>query len=198
MVENLEGEIWKPVKGYEGKYEVSNYGRVRSLNYRNGGLIRILKPSVNQSGYLCVTLTSNCERHKKRIHRLVYEAFVSSLPLYNPRGDGNSYLEVNHIDEDKTNNMPWNLELVTHTENVRHGSAIKRKSITQTNGKKSKKVYQYTLKGVLIKVWPSLSELVRSGLSKQAIWNRCNPSNLSNKTNIYNGYIWSYKPIENN
>lgn len=196
MVQNLENEIWKPVKGYEGKYEISDYGRVRSLNYRNHGGMNILKTSVNHAGYLTVILTSNFERHKKRIHRLVYEAFVAPLPSYNPQKNGNSFFEVNHIDEDKKNNRPWNLELITHTENVRHGTAIKRKSISQTNGKKSKKVYQYTLDGVLAKIWPSFSEIVRSGISKQAVWNRCNPSHLRNKTNVYGGYIWSYTPLE--
>lgn len=196
MVENLENEIWKPVVGFEGKYEVSNIGRVKSMNYRGHGNVNILKPSVNHAGYLTVILTVNWKKHKKRIHRLVYEAFIAPLPSYNPQKSGNTYFEVNHIDEDKTNNKPYNLELVTHTENVRYGSAIKRKSAKQINGKKSKKVYQYTLDGVLVKVWPSLSEVVRSGISKQAVWNRCNPSNLSNKTNIYKGYVWSYKHIE--
>ena len=196
MVTNLEGEIWKPVVGFEGKYEISDYGRIRSLNYRNHGGVCILTPTVNHAGYLTVTLTSNRERYKKRIHRLVYEAFVAPLLSYDPKKDGSSFFEINHIDEDKTNNRPSNLELVTHTENVRHGTAIERKSATQTNGKKSKKVYQYDLDGVLVKIWPSFSEIVRSGISKQAIWNRCNPSHLSNKTNVYVGYIWSYTPLE--
>lgn len=196
MVTNLEGEVWKPVKGYEGKYEVSNMGRVKSLNYRNHGGIKILKPTVNHAGYLTVTLTLNYEKHKKRIHRLVYEAFVAPLPLYNPQKNGNLFFEINHIDENKTNNTPSNLELVTHTENIRYGTAIKRKSATQTNGKKSKKVYQYTLNGFLVKSWSSIAECHRNGFLSGSVSSCCRKCFNRAGNNVYKGYIWSFKSPE--
>ena len=104
----LEGtimmEIWKPVKGYEGLYEVSNSGRVRRITYR------ILTP-FESDGYLDVSLCDGGERTTKRVHRLVADAFLE-------RQEGKD--EVNHINFDKKQNNVENLEWCNGSDNVQH------------------------------------------------------------------------------
>ena len=104
-------EQWRPVKGYENLYEVSNMGNIRSLNYRRTRKTKILKPIIDRYGYLSVVLCKNSNQQHKSIHRLVADAFI-----HNPEGK----LEVNHIDGDKTNNKASNLEWSTRSENVQH------------------------------------------------------------------------------
>lgn len=95
----LEREQWKPIFGYDGMYEVSNLGRVRSLKY---GKTRVLKSEKNWSGYLRVRLSKDSKVNNYSVHRLVAQAFVHNDNVFNN--------EVNHIDEDKTNNRATNLE----------------------------------------------------------------------------------------
>lgn len=121
-------EVWKAVKDYEGLYEVSNLGRIRSVSRvirwgRGKGydkLIegRILSPSINNSGYEIIIL--NKPKHKticRTIHRLVAEAFIP-----NP----NNLTDVNHKDEDKMNNNVENLEWMTHKDNMNWGETSKK------------------------------------------------------------------------
>lgn len=119
-----QSEIWKPVKGYEGLYEVSNLGRVRSLDrtitkagrYGMMDVVRkgkLLKPQLGKSGYLCIIL---CKLGKSKmifVHRLVATSFI---------GDIDEEHEVNHIDYNRTNNKLENLEIVTHAENMHHSA----------------------------------------------------------------------------
>ena len=114
-------EIWKPVIGYEGLYEVSNTGRVRSLDMyvKNGHCSyrlhkgKVLSPSKNTDGYLQVGLCCNGKYKKCLVHRLVSQAF-----LPNP----DNLPEVNHKDEDKTNNRVENLEFCDRKYNLNYGS----------------------------------------------------------------------------
>lgn len=101
-------EIWKDVKGYEELYQVSNLGRVKRVETD-----RILKVRVKRHGYLGVVLYNNSEPKHYIIHRLVAEAFI-------PNHENKP--QVNHIDEDKTNNTVANLEWVTAKENANHGT----------------------------------------------------------------------------
>lgn len=103
-------EIWKDVKGYEGYYEISNLGRVRSTSYKG---VRILKPAKMRNGYLNVILCVNQRRLHKNIHRLVAEAFIP-----NP----NNYDTVNHKNEDKTDNRVENLEWLSAEDNTRYSN----------------------------------------------------------------------------
>ena len=109
---NYIGEIWKPVIGYYGLYEVSNFGRVKSINYNKTGKERLMKQVVNKQGYYQVTLHKNGSMAAKKVHRLVAEAFIP-----NP----NNLPCVNHKNEDKTDNRVENLEWCSIEYNNRYG-----------------------------------------------------------------------------
>ena len=111
-------EIWKDVEDYEGLYQVSNLGRVKS-SYTN----RILKGRKHTHGYLMVNLYKNSNVSNKMIHRLVAQAFIPN-PENKP--------QVNHVDEDKTNNVVSNIEWMTATENINHGTHNERMAKTKS------------------------------------------------------------------
>lgn len=120
-------EIWKDIIGYEGIYQVSNLGRVKSVerrvrNHKSGSTRlqkeQIITPTDNGNGYKIVCLRSKTNRKNKYVHRLVAEHFLD-----NPLGKG----YVNHIDYDKSNNVVTNLEWCTVSENVAHSVEHMRK-----------------------------------------------------------------------
>lgn len=107
-------QVWKPIKGYENLYEVSNLGEVRSLCGRYGAN-RILKQCRGSRGYMLVTLCDKGKQKTVNVHRLVADAFVpnpDSLPC------------VNHKDEDRTNNCASNLEWCSYYHNNVYGSRL--------------------------------------------------------------------------
>ena len=104
-------EIWKPIKDYEGLYEVSNLGNIRSYIYHNGTYDRILKPRKVKDGYLMVVLTKEKKRKSFQVHQLVARTFIPNIK---------GYKEVNHKNLDKTDNCVTNLEWTTRRENVLH------------------------------------------------------------------------------
>lgn len=116
MINIAEIEQWRPVKGYEGLYAVSNFGNIVSLMFRNNVCtkpkIRSIVPHDNGNGYLYVHLIDfNGNRRSLYVHRIVAEAFLENpqeLPV------------VNHIDQQKKNNRAVNLEWTTQRENVKH------------------------------------------------------------------------------
>ena len=172
-------EIWKEVKGYEGLYQVSNYGNVRS---KRG----VLKPQARQHGYLGVMLYGKGGHPTKgfktySVHRLVAEAFVP-----NPNG----YAEVNHIDEDKTNNRAENLEWCTRKQHTNAGTVQKRRSATLTNGVRSRAIDQYTLDGKFVAHYPSLAEAFRQTGFAQG--NICRNLKGDPKYSHAYGYVWRY------
>ena len=182
----MKKEIWKPVKDYEGLYEVSNYGNVKSLNRVEtvGKLIRIrkeriLKPCVNSKGYLQVGLCKNGKITNKLIHRLVAEAFI-------PNTD--NLQQVNHKGENKQNNCVWQLEWCTNKYNSNYGTRNERIRKRNTNGKLSKPVSQYTLDGNYIKEFSSTMEVQR-----QLGYHHTNISLCCNgKYKHAYGYKWKY------
>lgn len=111
-------EEWKNVKDYENKYQVSSSGKVR-----NKITNKILKHGLNKQGYHRVNLYNESGMKSKFVHRLVAQAFI-------PNPENKS--EVNHIDEDKTNNNVNNLEWSTRQDNINHGTRNKRSSIKQS------------------------------------------------------------------
>lgn len=175
-------EIWKDIPGYEGWYKVSNFGRVRSLDrYVNGKSStkqirkgRILKPCVHSCGYLYLTFSIEKKRKYLFIHRLVYEAFNGPIP------EG---MQVNHINENKTDNRLENLNLMTPKENINWGTHNKRVS-----EKHLKPVLQFTLDGELVREWDSMEEAHKNGFEKANICNCCR-----GKLKQYKGFIWRYK-----
>lgn len=116
-------ETWRDVKGYEGKYQVSNFGNVRSVDrtfYNACGVIvtrkgTMLKPIQNRDGYIKVTLHKDGKVHTALIHRLVAEAFVQ-----NP----NNHPQVNHKDGNKRNNGVFNLEWCSASSNMHHAKKM--------------------------------------------------------------------------
>lgn len=191
-------EIWKDIEGFEGYYQVSNLGNVKSLDrvcwngrYYYPVKSCMLTPTITE-GYLNVQLRKDGKRKFISVHRLVALTFI-----LNP----NNYRVVNHKDEIKTNNRVDNLEWCTDKYNVNYGNAQNKrvsnmdfKHIAEINKiKNSKKVYQYDTNKNLIRTWVSTKECDDNGFCRVCISNCC-----LNKQKIHRGFIWSYKPLEIN
>lgn len=167
-------EIWKPIAGYEGIYEISNLGRVKSLNYHRSGKECVLKPNKHNCGYIRATLSNGGHMLSYYVHRLVAEAFIPN-PDHLP--------QVNHIDEDKTNNRVDNLEWCTAKYNNNYGTG-KDRQVTA----RSKAVKQLTLNGEFITKWKSANEAGRkNGISNSHICDCCN-----GKQRQTGGYKWEW------
>lgn len=110
-------EIWKPVIGFEGIYEVSNLGNIASLNYRGRNKRGLLKPKPHNGGYYRITLCKEKQKYDFLVHRLVADAFT-------PNPD--NFPQVNHIDENKQNNIVSNLEWCTAKYNMNYGTMRER------------------------------------------------------------------------
>jgi len=124
--------IWKPIKEFEGLYEVSNNGEIKSLWY---GKERILKATINTGGYLKVNLCKECKAKTRMIHQLVAESFLNHTP--------NGYkLVVNHINFIKTDNRVENLEIVTNRENTNRKHLKSNSVFTGVSWHKQKKKWQ--------------------------------------------------------
>lgn len=180
----MDEEIWKDIEGYEGLYQVSNLGRVRSLDswirskcnsmrLRKG---RIINQRLSLQGYKRVHLSKGNTSKHYVVHRLVAEAFI-------PNPD--NLPQVNHINEfDKTDNKVENLEWCTQEYNHNYGTHNKR-----VGEKQSKPVYQYTLDNQLVKVWKSTAECRRNGFNNVSAC--CRGVLITVK-----GFRWSYTPLE--
>lgn len=187
IIENsfiMEEEIWKDIEGYEGLYQVSNLGRVKSLA-RVDAIGHFRKEKILSTycvrGYLLVTLCKNKKQTHFFVHRLVATAFIpnpDNLPV------------INHKSENKNENNIENLEWCTHNYNCNYGTRNKRSSKAQLNRIDcSKRVYQYTLDGVFVREWPSAKEIERQlGFANQSINKCCN-----GKLKQAYGYIWRFK-----
>lgn len=192
-------EVWRSVKDYEGLYEVSNWGRVRSLgmytNVCGGGKRwlagRVLKPGKHRNGYVTVNLCKNGVQVCFSVHRLVGMAFPDLVGwTEDAKGRPFEELQINHKNEvDKTDNRVENLEWCTAKYNMNYGTAIERKTKLQTNGKLAKTVYQCTPDGELVRVWPSTAECGRNGFSAGNVSLAC-----LGVYRQYKGFIWSYNP----
>lgn len=175
-------EVWKDIEGYEGKYQISNLGRVKALDFKRTKKERIMKPHINTSGYLAINLYKNAKFKTYRIHRLIAQAFISN-PENKPC--------INHIDGNKLNNSIDNLEWCTHRENTIHAIKTGLSSSPTvkygTDNPKSKKVKQYDLQGKFLKTWDCISDAGKS-LNATHISDVCNGKRKSCK-----GYMWEYE-----
>ena len=180
-------ETWKPVLGYEGHYEASSLGEIRGVGrninavchntpytyYKTGNL---LQTKQMKDGYLMAHLSKNGKSKHYLVHRLVWEAFNGPVP------DG---LEINHINEDKTDNRLENLNLMTPSENCRWGTRIKR--ITK---KQKKPVVQMTLAGEEIFTYFSATDACLDlGISANSILKCCSGKYINKSAG---GYLWRY------
>lgn len=192
-------EIWKPVVGYEGLYEVSNFGRIKAplKIVRSGRMMRkyqerIITPQHNKLGYLCVVLYKDGKGKRYLVHRLVMLAFVPN-PENKPH--------IDHINTIKDDNRLENLRWATAKENANNiltveymkkahspesyirGNETKRKKNCR---KAPKNVYQYSKNGDLIAKYPSLSDVERKlGIQTTNISKVLNDNTLS-----AGGYMW--------
>ena len=164
-------EIWKPIVGLEGRYEVSNLGNIRSVDIcisQRNGYKRILKGReiktfINNSGYLKFTACTGARHYvTKLVHRAVAEAF---LPNPNP----SLLVEVNHINEDKLDNRVDNLSWITHFDNIKYCSCIEK----ITNSQKRTPLIATNLITGEVRYFESTKEAGRNGFSLSCIWKCC-------------------------
>lgn len=171
-------EIWKTVI-YNGvvyeNYQVSNLGRVKSLNYNKTGKERLMKGLKDKDGYLNVCLCKNGKIKRAKIHRLVAQTFLPN-PLNLP--------QVNHKNEMKNDNRVENLEWCDSKYNCNYGTSANR-----IGEKLSKPILQFTLDGEFIREWKSCYEVQRKLGYRQSYTNAC----CREKYKQAYGFIWKYK-----
>ena len=164
-------EVWRPVVGYEGLYEVSSWGRVRNCLT---GLV--LRPGKNRVGYMIVVLWKEGVPKTCSVHRLIGMAFPDMVDwTEDAKGRPFEELEINHKDQNKENNCVENLEWCNRKYNQTYSLA--------------KTVYQCTMDDQLVNVWPSTAECGRHGFYQAAISACCR-----GKLKKHKGFKWSYLP----
>lgn len=162
-------EIWKPIKGYEGVYAISNHGRIYS--YPREGTKGGFTFGNNVGNYLGFTIN----KKTKYVHILVYETFVGTIP----KG-----YQINHKDENKHNNCVWNLETITPSQNVNYGKRNEKDA-----EHKIKPIEQYTVNGEFVYEYKGSRDAERkTGISQSNICKCC-----KGKVKTAGGYVWKYK-----
>lgn len=171
-------EEWRDIEDYPN-YQVSNLGRVKSLGNDKNRKEKILKGGKNIWGYLYVSLWKEGKGKNYTIHKLVAQSFLD-----NP----NNLLEINHIDEDKTNNCVENLEYCDRSYNNNFGTRNKRASASCR-----KPILQFSKEGEFIKKWNSIVEVKKDlGFNQSNISSCCR-----GRYKTAYGFIWKYKDVNN-
>ena len=189
MNENVE--IWKPVVGYEGLYEVSNLGKVKAIKWHRGEEEKEMKPYTTYKGYLRLRLTKNGKGKQFQIHRLVAEAFIPN-PENKPC--------IDHINTDRTDNTVWlnedgsvnyektNLRWVTNKENC--NNPISKQNYSKSNKDKTAvPILQFDKNMNFIKKWESMTDAETSLGIKSRLSEYCG-NKYGRKT--AGGFIWRY------
>jgi hypothetical protein len=197
-LEDIDGEVWRDIKGYEGLYQISNLGRVKSLSRmaiqtlkdgrkkESSVKNKILKKTLGKRGYFVVSLWRDNSYRLITVHRIVAITFIQNI---------HNKPFVNHIDLCKKNNCIDNLEWVTARENVIHAHKNGAIPDPYNRGKfgneclLSKKVGQFDINGNLLKEWQSTYDPQRSGTEfRQGKVQQC----CIGKKPQYKGYLWKY------
>lgn len=169
----MKNEVWQTIEGYEN-YQVSNLGRVKSLNYNRTGKEQILKPVKRKNKYLSVNLCKNGKIKNLLVHRLVAQAF-----LPNPK----NMPDINHKDENKQMNIVSNLEWCTRKQNINYGTHNERVAKTL-----SIPIVQLTKNGEYIATYQGAMQVEKDlGFNNSNISSCCN-----GKRKTANGYKWQY------
>lgn len=180
-------EIWKDIEGYDGTFQVSNLGRVKTFNYQHRGIERVLKPKKHNKGYLQIQLQKGDKNKTFTIHRLVAKAFIP-----NP----NNLELINHKDENKQNNCVDNLEWCDRSYNARYSMLRHPERISHRHYKSGRKVecrlnfkiHQFDMDGNFIREWENSRTIFKeTGMSDWAISEVCR----GNRHKAY-GFIWRY------
>ena len=178
-------EIWKDIKDFEGIYQVSNYGNVKSLErYVNKGcqLVneKILKPMIDYYGYTQVALCKDGKRYRCKVHRLVCEAFLPN-PENKPC--------VDHINCVRSDNRLENLRWCTYSENNKNPLTLEKfKRWVGVYNKFSKSILQFDLDGNLIEKWDSMMDVERELEIPNYNISRC----CRGLSKVAGGYVWKY------
>ncbi len=168
----MNKEIWKDIDGYEGRYKVSNEGRIKSLISDN----KILKQYIGAHYYNISLSDKNGKREGHKVHRLVATCF-------NKKPKSDEELVVDHIDHNKLNNYSLNLRWVTQSENIQHYFDTQKKEI-------DKPIIQYDNNMKKIQEWKNMKEIIQHNKK----YNKCTLYNcLSGNNKTGYGYIWKYK-----
>lgn len=196
-----DSEIWKDIPGYNGRYQASTLGRIRSTDRTviksNGVSVfykgKILEPFVSTGGYLYVRIADEINNfHPKRVHRLIALTFI-----LNP----NNYTEINHIDEIRMNNKVENLEWCTKKYNTNYGHCIEKSAKKRINTPSlSREVNQYDLNGNFLRSFPSATEAARF-LGRKIDITACRIGQccrgIFKSGNSAYGYLWKFATSEN-
>ena len=197
----MSTEIWRTAiyddVVYEGLYQVSNLGRILSLNYRHTGKAELMEPFDNGRGYLQIELWKNGKSKTCKVHRLVAQTFLpnpENKPCINHKIEGDEGKKINMVffNEDGTIDYEkTTIEWATYEENINYATRNERAGKTisklQINGKCSKPVLQLSLSGELIREWPSTAECGRNGFNQGHVAACCRGEEKSHK-----GFKWCY------
>lgn len=170
-------EIWKDIEGFEGRYQISNLGNVKSLRYGGRGEPKNLVPKVNNKGYEWVELFANGKKSYRQIHRLVAAAFIP-----NP----NNEPVINHKDENIRNNCVDNLEWCDQGYNTRYSLNLHHRE--RSIRKHKRPIAQIDKNGNTVKIWDYSRQVEKEGnMSQWSILQCC-----AGKRKTAYGYTWHY------
>lgn len=187
-------EIWRDIKDYEGLYQVSNLGRVKSLNYHRTGREEVIQPKKDKCGYFRVYLSKNGKTKTFSVHRLVASAFLENpenKPEVNHKIDTEEGKTINIVffnEDGSINKKKTTIEWCDHEYNINYGTRNERAAKARLNGKLSKKVLQLSLTGELIREWESTKECGRNGFDQGHVSACCR-----GKQKAHKGFCWRYK-----